>query len=653
MKKSIFKKLVSVVSVLAMVISCTATVFADYECASQSSTCDDKTNWTEGGHNTGYSQKVEGGVFKSVRTAFRTYYPGRYGLAEGDNPYDTKIFKETWVMPDGNGGWKANESQIGNVTSVYKFANGKSFAKGKVQAKFDFKFNGTVGQGIGVGLQGATNAPSNYVGVRIHNTDARAWYPTDLTSNPIYYNKDQEALTPNKWYTCLMQYDIDLQVLKVTITDDDGMNFTFTDDISENESDGDSKWGSRTPGAIQGLSFSSYRDIDIFGTIGETGSSEPGSSEWCIDNIELDAGVGYKAENVYSSGDGLKTEAVEDGFNFDGIKLSRLTRIADPANTSFVTAAYAGDGRMTEAVATPLSQIGTTPINADITGASIKSFVLGMDTATPYMAPYTYTTSDKTVRKVDFEDNFRLNTFDSGSLNANNIANLAENLLHGHAKSAGYSMSVVNDNGNNVLKSERSYFRSSSGYWRYDGETNAFVKLGVEPKHGFYFVRMGKDATQLEGWFRVKFNGSDFSSALQGLEVNLGNDSSAVGEYFLRFFRKADGSGEIRSGFGTTVLNLTAGQLNENEWYNVHFTFNGTTLNADLTGRFGTGTTITTKNGSAKDSTMKGKTFDYVAIGSHRDWDYAVSYAGYPNATPTASTRNTSVYYIDDIRLEY
>ena len=44
MKKSIFKKLVSVVAVLATVVSCTATVFADYECASQSSTCDDNAS---------------------------------------------------------------------------------------------------------------------------------------------------------------------------------------------------------------------------------------------------------------------------------------------------------------------------------------------------------------------------------------------------------------------------------------------------------------------------------------------------------------------------------------------------------------------------------------------------------------------------------
>ena len=48
-----------------------------------------------------------------------------------------------------------------------------------------------------------------------------------------------------------------------------------------------------------------------------------------------------------------------------------------------------------------------------------------------------------------------------------------------------------------------------------------------------------------------------------------------------------------------------------------------------------------------------GSTFNVFAIRSMRDWDHAVAVGDYESATPTASTRNTSIWYIDDIKLEY
>ena len=92
MKNSIFKKLVSVVSVLAMTVTCTATAFAAYECASQESDLSNATNWNVGGSVTGCAHTRADGVLTSNAT-IRNVNGG-------------------WNKADGAGGWtSASERQ--------------------------------------------------------------------------------------------------------------------------------------------------------------------------------------------------------------------------------------------------------------------------------------------------------------------------------------------------------------------------------------------------------------------------------------------------------------------------------------------------------------------------------------------------------------
>lgn len=662
MKKSIFKKLISVVSVLAMVISCTATVFAANDYASQSSDCGDTTNWTVdkvyGGATQGAKQEITNGVLKSERTYFRTTSTNDLAtLGITDTAQDAageywyQASEGSWVRVANSNRW----SPSGNKYSRYSFADSKTFSNGVVQAKFDFKFEGAARQCISVGFTGSASGSDKYVGLRISRDNVIVLAPKGAPAATTYYFEDKSALVNNAWYTAVLTYDIDKGVVtfKIDSRDDATLDlplYTYTLISSD--------WGSYTKGAISGLDFASFAMIDNSVL---SATADPASSVWYIDNVSLDAytETNYALANTYSSGDGVKSNAPATGFTLDGITLTRFTNVVDPANASLITASYDGEGRMIAAQSKSLSQVGADAEDVTVSGNTIKSFILDMNTAKPYINVFTGATPEDKVREIDFDgDDFALNAFNAGDVGVS-IANLDASKVHGYGTTEGHSFTVVSEGDNKVLKSERSRTRGSGSVydWYYDAETNTFKDAGkYTTKNGYYFVRLGEGVTSLKGQFKVKFAGSDHTSGLQEVQVNAASGTSGVGEYFLMFYRKADGSGEARSGWGNTVLSFSANQLKENEWYTVDFTFDGTNLDIDVTGIFGTATSVTTRNGNAMASTMSGKTIDYITIGSPRGRDYAASYAASitnGTATPTVGGRNTSIWYLDDIKLEY
>ena len=644
MKKSIFKKLVSVVSVLAMVISCTATVFAAYECASQESDLSNEANWKKGGSVTGCVQSITDGVLTSNATI--------------------RYINGSWNKADGADGWtSASERQ--NIRSTYSFADSKTFTSGKIQAKFDFKLSGATGQCITIGMQGSTDADGQYVGVRILGDNMRYVYPSGQASNQYWYDTSEAhtPLTPGVWYTATIIYDIDTKMMSFKMTGN-GVNYSSSESITGKDSGGvNDKWKGRTEGAISGISFVSERYVDNF-------DSATGASVWYIDNVELDAGIGYAMEAVYTSGDGVVANAAGTGINFDGIKFSALTRIAAPANTRFITATYDGDNRMVSADVKPLSDVLGTMINPDELDATAKSFVLDTDTATPYMAAcnYTFATPATTVRKIDFDsNNFVLTRFNGDSAYTElGAKGLAADKVHGSNYDGvdqaytGTAMSVVTEaDGNKVLKSERSRWANtatSSQAYRLNTTNTTFVTLGSAPVHCGYYVRLGETASTLEGSFKFKFNGSSFESGYQEIQVILGTGDNSTTDNQIRIRRSALGNGQIREK-GGNAMNWTADDyMRTDEWYTFDFKYTGSKLTGTVSGNFGKDTkTYLSKSFNLSVSNCP-TSFDYVGIVSHRAWDYIASYADAmtdKTAVPTAETTNTSIWYIDDIVFKY
>lgn len=645
MKNSIFKKLVSVVSVLAMVISCTATVFAANECASQESDLSNTTNWKAGGTVTGCVQTITDGALKSNATV--------------------RYVNSGWNSTDGEGGWtSASERQ--NIKSTYSFADSKTFTSGKIQAKFDFKLSGATGQCITIGLQGSTDAEGQYVGIRILGDNMRYLYPSGQASNQYWYDTSEAhtPLTAGVWYTATIIYDIDTKMMSFKMTGDD-VNYSSSESITGTDSGGvNDKWKGRTEGAISGVSFASERYVDNF-------DLATGASVWYIDNVELDAGIGYAMEPVYSSGDGVVANAAGTGINFDGVKFSALTRIAAPANTRFITATYdATTGRMKDATVQTLSEAAASMITPAETTDTVKSFVLDRDTATPYMdaCDYTFAAPETTVRKIDFDsNNFTLTRFNGeASYSELGAKGLAADKLHGSNYDGvdqaytGTAMSVVTEaDGNKVLKSERARWcdtASSSNKYRFVSSDTAFKSMNADCFHCGYYVRLGEQVSTLEGSFKFKFNGSSFSSGYQEIQVILGTGDNSTTDNQIRIRRSANGNGQIREK-GGNAMNWTVDEyMRTDEWYTFDFTYTGSKLTGTVSGNFGKDTkTYLSKSFNLSVSGCP-TSFDYVGIVSHRAWDYIVSYAdAMTNATavPTADTINTSIWYIDDIVFEY
>lgn len=627
MKKSIFKKLVSVVSVLAMVISCTATVLAANEYASQSSPCEtDKTNWVfkrNPGTGQGVSMTALGdGTYKMERTMFRTSTTecGIYGLTKEEGYYNGT---EMWYKASADGTkWEAvanppNWGSADNMFANYSFANSKTFTKGTVQTKFDFAFEEDSNQCITIGFIGAsaTNS-SHYVGARIFRDNIRFWFPkNDGTSSSIYYNAEKTKLPCDKtWYTGILKYDMDSKVIALSLKSRDDDSFSFTRKFSIGDTT--QYWGSDTPGAISGVTFASYRGIDqsVIST-----TPNPATSVWYIDNVSLDAytETNYAINSVFRNAAGVETNKADEGFDFKGFTLNKFTNVADSADARFITASYANDGRMIEAVAKPLSEVGSVPVNADITGDKVKSFILGMNDAKPYVDAYEYADPATTVRKYDFEEGYTA----PGTGN-------------------GMAITKVAEGDNNIIKFERTGFGSGYRIAYTDGE---WKQTTDSPDAKWVTLPLGETVTSYEASFKLKFAGFDNPSGYQSCQFNLGKPDSAA-----LIQRKSDGKISVSTDYDGGKSDMFV--LGENEWCEVTIKVAlGAQTKVDWTFKKD-GVVVATFSQTVDRQNLSAGTSS-VYIGSRRDNDMIglakdkTDFTGY-NTT-------SSVWYIDDLVVKY
>lgn len=631
-KKSITRVLVSVFAAVVMVITSIASVFAENDYASQSTDCSNKTNWSEGSV-TGCTISISDGILKSERTIFRTSKPSNYITGATDVTSFVQYVDGVWtVIGD------ADSNKTSNPSAIYKFSDSKSFTKGVMQAKFDVMFGGGSGQAVRVGMAGSCTTSWQPAGIIIRKDRMTALHPSGGETGAVYYNNDRSDLVDNTWYTFTVRYDIAAEKTQ------NKMSYTVeekgTGTVMGSGSAVIDKWSSYSEGPVTGVSFASMRDFDH-----PSADSATKSSIWYIDNVEIDAysASNYKLENVYKSDDGLMSNKASEGIPFRGIALTRLTNIADPANASLVTASYDADTRMENVLATPLSGVGTTPIHSTVTGNTVKSFILNMDTANPYIDAYQYTTPETTERWVDFNDGYVLSK-----------AKLANITTQGYRDSDVGDLAITTDNG--ALKFERSVFYSGEKGYKWDGE--AAIEGGSTSNNTNYVVKLGEDVTSVSGSMKFKFAGVDNESGNQQIVVDIGSGTGNPGEYLIRIDRADDGSGSIQNFFSTHKVLWSAGAMKENEWYTLNFSYayNGSaddaTLTATVTGDFGNGTEkkgFTDKKPSS--DTVKAS-FDYVAVYSHRTYDYAFKIAEATTPTTGWKTR-TSVWWIDDLKLEY
>lgn len=702
MKKSIFKKLVSVVSVLAMIISCTATVFATNEYVSVDSPCDNsKTGWSM----TRTSSSVDRHSATAKKVTFLTpgeVINGTPGEIPADGPFgmSRQIFKinkrdaelygldaskaedngDLWYHANGNA-WEAIEMPdntygadgnyffqftTGGASASYAnagVANAKKFNTGVIQAKFDFAFGGDASQCISVGFTDKkvdATAGANFLGARIYRDNIRFWWPNkDGASDPIYFDEDHTKLgcgtsdyTDAPWYTAVLSYDMDRDVIALSIKSRGNDSFSFADEFSVKDTADKTYIGTYLASGVNTVAFASFRGIDQ--SVVST-TPNPAFSKWYIDNVSLDAytETNYELTNTYTSGDGIKSNVQSTGFTLDGITLSRLTNVLDPANASLITASYDGTGRMIAAQSKSLSQIGEDAEDITVSGDTIKSFILDTNTARPYINVFTGGIPATTERSIDFEDDFKLNTFKSTTPYAGGNGAGGLTGLHACNTNKSATMSLVTEGNNTVLKSERKEFRSANGWYYNDGVYTPVAseteKNAIE--HSAYFIRLGKTVTpsegSLKGSIKFKFAGSDIPSAWQEIDLNVGTGDGVATERLIRIRRKVDGSGQVRTAANEIPFTWDENKyMRENEWYTLDFEIQSSKVYLTIKGIFGK-TTPTYGTLSGNHNHGGPASFDYFSILSHRDNDFNVS------TVPTEGTTQSSVWYIDDIKLEY
>lgn len=330
---------------------------------------------------------------------------------------------------------------------------------------------------------------------------------------------------------------------------------------------------------------------------------------------------------------------------FKGVELKRLTNIADPVNASFITAAYDSTGRMEEVLATPLSAVGTTPLHSAVTGNTVKSFVMDMDNARPYAEAYQQTEPTTRIRSIDFNDGCNV----TAAKDRKNVQ------LQGY-----YVNSVVPDVTatieNGALKFERSQFRASNKRYYYDENGNkvecADDNTSSNTQHAYMFrlAEAGSNETfnSAHVTLKFKFAGVDETNGgSQMMTFTFAKDNGNPGEYLLKITRNANGSGNVKNGFGGTGASWNAGEMKANTWYTLDFTYtyNVETSKATMTGTL-TGDLLNetiTVNDVQLDIP---KNFNCFSIFSHREGDRA-------STATEGVTVKTSVWYIDDIVLEY
>ena len=589
MKKMISKKLVSLLAAATMLLTSASVVFAANDYTSESG-----NQWpaTAGSANGCVHTVDDDGVLTSTRTLFRNLDTG----------------KEYGANAEGTAWEPTAETKIYDASTTWELD--KELSTGKAQAKFNVKFDGGAGQRIHVYFAGYY---AN-TGVRIQKNRISALI------NGGAYGHTECTFADETWYTVTVTLDMNKKIMSYTVTDK-----TTGTDIASGSRDFSSTITGATS-AVTGLTFTSPAAYDHTNRNAETVTATDGypASVWHIANVTYDAytETNYVIDSVWRNTSGISINKETAYYNYQGMTLTRLTNFDDPANASFITAGYDEEDRMGNAVVTPLSAMGATPVNPNVGEyATVKSFIMDTNTATPFVKAYSYATPATTKKWFDFETGYSAPTGD-----------------------AGVTFTKVEDGtDNNALKIERSMFRNSKNYswvnnaWTED-TTTTFANKAQE-------LQFGATVKEFELSFRLKFDGTENGAGRQAACIWLGELSGSP----IGIRRAANGTVTLTHNNGNWASSVCT--MNAGEWYDftMAVTVNGTvniawTIEKD-------GKVIATANKDLANVSNVTTGYGKVNIGSRRDDDLIVTSTTEVTAENTKTT--TSVWYIDDLAVKY
>lgn len=655
MKTSIFKKIVSLLAVTAIVMTSATVVFAANDYATQSTTCDAKDdNWSiYANADQGVSATITGGALKVERTKFRVSDSSKSSYQGLENATATGGY--VYFVAGENGDWVAETEKTANPEWKYSFADGKSFSKGGVQVKGDLMFTGGAKQVASIEFTGTSNVSWQRMGVSFGKNEMKPLYPSGINGGAKAYDTQ---IVNNVWYTFTITYDIDGQKLDYTIEKKDDASWKYSDSKNIENS-----WGDYTKGKVEGVTFITYQNRDY----PDATSTEYKSSVWYVDNLTIEgfSEMNYTAENVYRNKIGFTTNkyrenAGNQAFSLQGLKINRLTGVKDPSNVSLMTASYDSQGRMLDVKGKSISEVGTTPVDLGVTGTTVKSFVLNTKNAKPYMPVYEYTTPTNVYRLLDFSKPVTVNSYYSGD---SNLVSDDRFGLAGYGADGGVTLSTISEDGNNVLKYERTIFGNSSRkYWTYDATQGKAVETESKTHYNFVGVPIGDTVDKITTSFRFKFGGVDHPDGSQEFRVELGKSK----DVFLRIIRNVNGVGRLyvkSSGAAANGKAIAWGngedtrRMRADEWYDMTFTYDYSTgaFSATLKGVFDQvagGSLYEELNGTTKLTGISNTNVNMLMFGLRHD------IAAFPITeidaeTPTEFTKKTSVLYLDDIKIEY
>ncbi len=563
MKKSILKSVVSVFAAATMLITSANLVLAENDYMSYSNdfssasgvTVDNRVNGD--GRVDDIVMAVENGVLTSTRT--RT---------------------------DKDDGTTRAESGTASIEF------GKSFLTGKIQTKFDFKFEGGTNQGILVVFNGYSSKVD--AGVGIKKDTAQLLRPSGSSAWLSYNDEGTAWIQDGVEYTATITLDIDSDRFTVNIVNKSNASDTWTKSAIYDHTN---SYGF-TKGSITGITFRSDRNVD------------KGTGTMTFDNLSVDAYTesNYEVNSVYRSADGIETNKKVDGYALKGYTLSKLTNFAN-SNANFITAAYDSEGRMINAVAKPVSEVESTPVNADVEGATVKSFVLDMTNANPLMPVYQYADPETTVRKWDFGEDYTPSATAAGA-------------------------TATKDNG--ALKIERTAFNANSADWTWTGSEWDEASGTSNLKNAF---ALGETVRSFKLTFKVKFDKNENEAGQQSIDITFDDDAP------ISITRTQDGTVGFGHFYASDGWISNFCKLDADVWYDI-------TLDATLANPFKAVWTIS-RDGAVVASTTKTVWKDrssgasVINIGSRRGNDIISS-----SRLETDKT-HSSVWYIDDVVVEY
>lgn len=543
------------------------------------------------------------------------------GVTVSDNLNYTTANRDDIVMVVTDGVLKTTRKMYDYQESEYRsnsakasIALGKSFSEGKIQAKFDFTFDEDSERSFGFVFDGYHTARAD-AGVVISKSHARL-LRTNGASTWLPFNEDtSEWIQGGVTYTATISLDIATAKYTISIVN------------KNNPSDAKSKsavfdWGGTEAGPITGVSFYSSRTED------------KGLGVIVFDNLSVDAytETNYVINSIYRDSNGFETNKQMDGYTFKGYTLSKLTNIPAPANASFITASYDGYERMIGASVKPVAELDGTPVNADVTGDTVKSFVLDMSNADPLVPVYQYADPATTMRKLDFEfdGNYKVGDPYQRGVTADFVADIDTYGISYNNTWAGVGYEKVLDGENNVLRVERSVFKSGNTYYYY--KDGAWVQDTIGAENNNLTIKFDKTADKTKLTFKFKFAGTDNVSQVQRIAILMGAQTVHIS-------RDQEGSGSVNLALAGT--GCTWSDMKDNEWYTFTGEITPSGFTCSVAGEFDSGYAV--KRGT---STTAGTAISRVEIGSPRDLD-TISMSLAEVKTPT------SVWYIDDVVVEY